>query len=122
MGLLVRIPDSDAGVCRDRLRGVCHRGVDLRLEIRGALHARREGGGTPADAPSDEEGEGAGRIDCPRGCCCRQARSNGIGHPRCLTLDIDLRACKREKHQGPSPSEPHQGEPATEQEPRLRAR
>ena len=83
---------------------------------------KKEGGGTPADAPSDEEGEGAGRIDSPRGCCCRQARSNGIGHPRCLTLDIDLRACKCEKHQGPSPSEPYQGESAAEQEPRLRAR
>ena len=58
----------------------------------------------------------------PRGCCCRQARRSGIGHSRLLTLDIDLRACKREKHQSPSPSEPHQGEPATEQEPCLRAR
>ena len=67
-----------------------YRGVDLRLEIRGALYARREGGEARTDASTGEEGPGAG----------------------CLTLVIDLDAGQRRSSYPLSTDEPHQGEPA----------
>ncbi len=86
----LRLLDIILGVSDQRLHRSCDCGLELWLEIRGALYARRKARGSPTDAPTDKEGQGAGSTDCACWSRYGQTRRGGVRCPCSFAFYADL--------------------------------